>query len=164
MRQPSLSGPASTVSKPNASSILVTVAFALSSGAGRSAPRAVVARDDESAPVRGTGGLAIRHELGRADVVERLDHLRLRKVRLQQLGGRRRLVVELGDVPVTLRIVVVRVDNDLACEGLDRNAPVVLERDRDVSARCQRTRKQQQRGSSDLLRERERLEPNRLGL
>jgi hypothetical protein len=106
MRQPSSSGPASTVSKPSASSILVTVAFALAS----------------------SPAMTRAH---RVDVVERLDHLRLRKVRLQELSGRRRLVVELGDVPVTLRVIVVRVDNDLACEGLDRNAPVVLERDRD---------------------------------
>ena len=76
-------------------------------------------------------GLAVGRQLRGVDVIERLDDLRRRQVRLQQLGGRRRLVVELGDVAVTLRVVVVGVDDDLARERLDRHRPVVLQRNRD---------------------------------
>src|SRR6266404_1196203 len=47
------------------------------------------------------------------------------------LRGGRRLVVELLDVAVSLWVVVVRVDHDLARQGLDRDLPVVLERDGD---------------------------------
>ena len=57
-------------------------------------------------------------------------------MRLQQLRGRCRLVVELGDVAIALRIVIVRVDHDLAGERLDGNRLVVLERhgdDNDVA-------------------------------
>ena len=64
-------------------------------------------------------------------MVESLDHLRSRQVRLQQLGGRGRLIVELGDMAVTLGVVVVRVDHDLARQRCDRNGPVVLQRQRD---------------------------------
>ena len=49
-------------------------------------------------------------------------------MRLQELGRRRRLVVELGNVAVPLRVVVVGVDHDLARQRLDRDVPVVLER------------------------------------
>jgi len=52
-------------------------------------------------------------------------------VRLQELRGGRRLVVELLDVAVSLWVVVVRVDHDLARRGSTRDLPVVLERDGD---------------------------------
>ena len=96
----------------------------------------VVAGDDQRATILRAGRLPVGRELRGVDVVERLDDLRRRQVRLQELGGRRRLVVELGDVAVALRVVVVGVDHDLARQRLDRNVPVVLERhgdDDDVS-------------------------------
>jgi hypothetical protein len=41
-------------------------------------------------------------------------------VRLQRLRRRRRLVIQRRDVAVTLRIVIVGVDDDLSRERLDR--------------------------------------------
>jgi hypothetical protein len=55
----------------------------------------------------------MRHELRGVDVVEALDDLRGRKMPLQQLRRRGRLVVELADVAVALRVVVVRVDDEI---------------------------------------------------
>src|SRR5262252_10950299 len=52
-------------------------------------------------------------------------------MRLQQLGGRRRLVVELRDVAVALRIIVVGIDDHLAGQGRDRYLSVVLQRHAD---------------------------------
>jgi hypothetical protein len=49
---------------------------------------------------------------------------------LQQLTDRRRLIVQLGDVPVALRVVVVGVDDHLSAQRLDRHLAVGLERDR----------------------------------
>ena len=49
-------------------------------------------------------------------------------MRLQEFGGRGRLVVELGDVTVPLRIVVVRVDDNLARQRRHRHVAVVLQR------------------------------------
>ena len=40
---------------------------------------------------------------GGVDMVERLDDLRRRQVRLQELGGGGRLIVQLGDVAVAFR-------------------------------------------------------------
>jgi len=61
-------------------------------------------------------------------------------MRLQEIGGRGRFVVELGDVAITLGVVVVGVDHDLVGERLDRHRPIVFQRNRhydDVSGlRC----------------------------
>jgi hypothetical protein len=38
------------------------------------------------------------------------------------------VVVEFGDVAVPLRVVVVRIDHDLASERLDWNLAIVLQR------------------------------------
>jgi hypothetical protein len=52
-------------------------------------------------------------------MVEGLDDLRGWQVDLQQFRCGGRLVVELGDVAVTLRVVIVGVDHDFARQGLD---------------------------------------------
>ena len=60
-----------------------------------------------------------------------LDHLGIGQMSLQQLGAGGRLVVELGDVAVSLRVVVHRVDHDLAAQLLDRHLRVAPQRDGD---------------------------------
>src|SRR5262249_34903459 len=50
------------------------------------------------------------------------------EVRLQELGGRRAFVVELGDLSVALRVVVVGVDDDLVADGICGHAAIALER------------------------------------
>jgi hypothetical protein len=70
-------------------------------------------------------------ELRGLNVIERLDDLRRGQMRLQQLGCRRHFVIELRDVAITLRVVVVRVDDNLSRQRLDRNGPIVLQRDGD---------------------------------
>ena len=50
-------------------------------------------------------------------------------MRLQELGGGRRFAVELADVAVPLRVVVVGVDHDLAGERPGRNLAVVPQGD-----------------------------------
>ena len=101
--------------------------------------------------------LSVGRELRRVNVVECLDDLRGRQVRLQELRGGRRLVVELLDVAVSLWVVVVRVDHDLARQGLDRNLPVVLERDgdhNDVPSLCGVDSRRRARIRSELGNER----------
>ena len=49
---------------------------------------------------------------------------------LQELRGRRRLVVELGDLTVPPGVVVVRVDDDLAGQRFDRHRADRAQRDR----------------------------------
>jgi hypothetical protein len=61
-----------------------------------------------------TRGTLQAAEVADVDVVEGLHDARLREVCLEQLAGRRGLVVEFGDVPVALGVVVVGVDDDLA--------------------------------------------------
>ena len=76
---------------------------------------------------------------GRIDMVEGFDDFRSRQVCLQKLGGRGRFIIELGNVAVAFRIVIIRVDHDLARERLDGHRAVVLQRDRDhddVSGLC----------------------------
>jgi hypothetical protein len=53
-----------------------------------------------------TRGALQTAEVRDVDVVERLHDARLREVCLEQLAGRRRLVVKLGDVPVAVEVVV----------------------------------------------------------
>src|SRR6266481_5686156 len=101
--------------------------------------------------------LSVGRELRRVNVVECLDDLRGRQVRLQELRGGRRLVVELLDVAVSLWVVVVRVDHDLARQGLDRDLPVVLERDgdhNDVPSLCGVDSRRRARIRSELGNER----------
>src|SRR5579872_2272005 len=50
---------------------------------------------------------------------------------LQELGGCRRFIIELGYVAVTLRIVVICIDYNLARERLDWNSLILLQRYRD---------------------------------
>ena len=46
---------------------------------------------------------------------------------LQELRSSRRFVIELRNVAVPLGVIVVRIDDDLARERLDRNRTVVLQ-------------------------------------
>ena len=58
---------------------------------------------------------------------------------LEQLGGRRGLVVELGDPAVALRVVVHGVDDDLAAQRVGRDGLVGAQRDRhddDITCLC----------------------------
>jgi hypothetical protein len=48
-----------------------------------------------------------------------------------RLGSRGPLVVELRDVPVALRVIVVRIDDNLPSERLDRHRTIILQRHRD---------------------------------
>ena len=89
---------------------------------------AIVAGDDQRATVLRARRPSVGGQLRGVDMVERLDDLRRRQVRLQQLGRGRRLVVELGNVAVPLRVVVVGVDHDLPRERRDRHVPIVPER------------------------------------
>ena len=84
----------------------------------------------QRAAVRAAGRAGEPEQVPEVDVVERLDHVRLRQVRLEELGDGGRLVVELGDVAVALGVVVVGVDHDLAAQRLDRDLAVALQRDR----------------------------------
>jgi len=50
---------------------------------------------------------------------------------LQELGGCRRFIIELGYASVTLRIVIIRIDYDLARKRLNWNGLVRFQRYRD---------------------------------
>ena len=91
----------------------------------------VVAGDDRSATILRAGWLPVGGERGGVDMIESFDDLRFRQVCLQKLGGRSRFTVELGNLSVALWVVVVRIDHDFARQGVNRNVPIVLERDRD---------------------------------
>ena len=79
-------------------------------------------------------------QLPGVDVVEALDDTGLRQVAPQQLRRRQGLRVELGDLAVPLRVVVVRVDHRFAGQRLDRNVGHRPERhgDHDQVARAAR--------------------------
>ena len=94
----------------------------------RSASSPAIAR---AAGDRRAGRSPVGRKLSGVDVIERLDDSRGRQVRLEQFGGRGRLVVELRYLPVALGVVVVGVDHDLPGERLDRHGPVMLERNGD---------------------------------
>src|SRR6185437_11858536 len=71
--------------------------------------------------------------------VESLHYLRGRQMFLEELGSRGGLAVELRNVTVTFRVVVVRVNHDLAREGLNGHRGIVLQRDCDhdhISGLC----------------------------
>src|SRR5215470_7505237 len=75
-------------------------------------------------------------EFGCVDMIEGFYDIRVRQVRLQQLGCCCRLVIEFGEVPIPVRIIVIGIDDDLAGEWRDRYLSVVLQRhryDNDVS-------------------------------
>jgi len=93
--------------------------------------RLVVAGDDQCATILRARWLPVGGERSGVDMVESLDDLRVRQVRLQELGGRGRLIVELRDMAVTFWVVVVGVDYDLALQRLERSGPVILQRHRD---------------------------------
>lgn len=65
------------------------------------------------------------------DRVERLDQTRAHKVCLQQLARSRAAAVELLEMAVSLRVVVVGVDHDVARDALARRLAVATERYRD---------------------------------
>ena len=65
-----------------------------------------------------------RREVADVDVVEGLDDLGLWKVLLEEFTGRRRLVVFLVDVSVTVGVLVVVVDDHLSLEWIHRHLPV----------------------------------------
>ena len=90
----------------------------------------VVARDRQGAAVGGAGRTGELREVGVVDVVEHLDHGRGRQVRLEQLRRRRGLVLERGDPPVPLGVVVHGVEDDLAGQGGDGHLGESLERHR----------------------------------
>lgn len=52
-------------------------------------------------------------------------------MRLQELGGCRRFIIELRYVAITLRIVIIRIDYDLSRKRLDWNSFVLFQRYRD---------------------------------
>ena len=62
--------------------------------------RLVISRDDQGTAVLAAGWLSIGGERGSVNVIERLDHLRGRQVRLQKLRGGGRLVVEFRNVAI----------------------------------------------------------------
>src|ERR671913_410269 len=97
----------------------------------------VVAGDGKHGTLRVTGRARQGGAVGDVEVIERLttrDSGRWSCSRTQQrhqrLSDRRRLVVELCDVPVPVRVVVVDVDDRLSAERLDRHRARGLERDR----------------------------------
>src|SRR5215475_6362418 len=67
-------------------------------------------------------------EFGCVDMIEGFYDLRVRQLRLQQLGSRCRFVIEFGKVTVAVRIVIIGIDDDLAGERRDRYLTVVLQR------------------------------------
>ena len=91
----------------------------------------VVAGNDERAAILRARRPPVGGELRGVDMVERLDDLRRRQVRLQELGRSRRLLVEFGNVSIPLRIVIVCVDHNLPRKRLDRHLTIVLEWHRD---------------------------------
>jgi hypothetical protein len=57
--------------------------------------------------------------------------VRARHVRGEQLAAGGAAVVQAGDLPVTLRVIAIGIDDNLAREFGDRDLAVVLQRDRD---------------------------------
>ena len=90
----------------------------------------VVASDGQDRPFRAPVGAGQVPEVEVVDVVEALHDDAAHQVPLDQLAGGRRLVVQLGDVAVALGVVVARVDDDLAAQGLDGHPVDRGQRDR----------------------------------
>jgi hypothetical protein len=86
----------------------------------------IVARDHERTPVWRACRLPVRRQLGCVDVIERFDDLRRRQMPLQQLGCRRRFVVELRNVSVALRVIVVRSITTFPWSGLTGTVPMAF--------------------------------------
>jgi hypothetical protein len=74
----------------------------------------VVARDRDTEPLGIPGGTAVVAQARPLDRVEGLDHTSIRQVTLEQLARGSAVAVELLEVTVSLRVVVVGVDHDLA--------------------------------------------------
>src|SRR5690606_22335819 len=74
----------------------------------------VVACDGQRASISGARGQAVGGDLFGVDVVERLDDVGLRQVRLEQLGGSDLAPIDGGDGAVTVGVIVVRVEYDFA--------------------------------------------------
>jgi len=70
----------------------------------------------ESAAVGGSGGLSVTRDIYGRNVVEGLDDGRPGKVARDVLGRRQGLVVELDDLPIAGRVIVVGVDHETARE------------------------------------------------
>ncbi len=97
-------------------------------GDGRPVLRRVAGDRDALAPRRtGRAGLAV--EVVVAHVVERLHDARLRQVLRDQLARRGLRVAEVLTVAVDLPPVVHRVEHELAAQLLDRQGPVLAERE-----------------------------------
>lgn len=105
-RQLSISGPASTESKPSRSSSPLTTSFASVSSPA----------DREGCAVRRPGGTGQQRNVVGKDVAERLDQSGTLEVLLDEFAGRDFLVVEYSDPPVSKRVVVAGVEYDLAVE------------------------------------------------
>ena len=118
-RTPSASGPATTGSKPSAS----TSGGDRGDVAGSSPAMAMALRP--GVPAR--PGLVL--EVVVAHVVERLDHARLGQERLDDLAGRGARVGEVVADAVDLPPVVHRVDDELAAQRVDRDGAVLAERE-----------------------------------
>src|ERR671919_835551 len=91
----------------------------------------VVARDRDAEAPRVSRGPAEIAETLPLHGVERLDDAGTRQVALEQLARGGVVVVELFEVPVSLRVVVVRVDDDLAGHAVGGQLPEAAERHRD---------------------------------
>jgi hypothetical protein len=90
----------------------------------------VVAGERQRAPVVGAGRLPLAAQLAGLDRVENFDDPRRGQMRGEQLAAGGLPGVELGDVAVARRVVVVGVHHDLAGERLDRQVAVCPHRDR----------------------------------
>src|SRR6266511_4350495 len=66
--------------------------------------RRFVTGDRQGAAVGRTGGPGQRQQVVEVDVVEGFDNVRPGQVPLEELSGGRGLVVQLGDLPVALRV------------------------------------------------------------
>lgn len=106
------------------------VAEALVQFSGRLLGLRIVPGDRQRAAVGGAGGPRVGHQVAFEDGVEGLDHAGALQVLRQQFAGGGRLAVQLGELAVALRVVVVGVQHDLAGEGLGRQLAVAAEGDR----------------------------------
>src|ERR1035441_6582077 len=87
----------------------------------------VVTSDDQRATILCASRLSVSSKGSGMNMVEGLDDLRGWQMCLQEFGRGGRFVVELGDVAIPLRVVIVGVDHNFARQGLGRNLPVVLQ-------------------------------------
>ncbi len=74
----------------------------------------VVTSDDQRAAILCASWFSISSKVSGINMIEGLDDLRGWQMVLQEFGRSGRLVVKLGNVTVTLRVVIVGVDDDFA--------------------------------------------------